>query len=114
MNRLLELLWQGKAVDAEASKAMLELMKRCRTGNARIRGLLPRDTVVAHKTGSLGGTVDDIGIIYLPQGAGHVTISALSKRTLADSANVERVIAEIARYAYDYFLFTAPAVPSSQ
>jgi beta-lactamase class A len=114
MNRLLEMLWQGKAVDAEASKAMLELMKRCRTGAARIKGLLPSDTVVAHKTGSLGGTVDDIGIIILPQGAGHVAITVLSKRTLADSADVERVIAEIARYAYDYFLFTAPttATPS--
>lgn len=112
MNRLLEMLWQGKAVDADASKAMLELMKRCRTGAARIKGLLPSDTVVAHKTGSLGGTVDDTGIIYLPQGAGHVAISVLSKRALADSADVERVIAEIARYAYDYFLFTAPTVPT--
>lgn len=109
MTRLLEMLWQGKVVDADASKAMLELMKRCRTGAARIKGLLPSDTVVAHKTGSLGGTVDDLGIIYLPQSAGHVAISVLSKRTLADSSDVERVIAEIARYAYDYFLFTAPA-----
>ena len=108
MTRLLDLLWQGKVVDADASKAMLELMKRCRTGAARIKGLLPSDTVVAHKTGSLGGTVDDLGIIYLPQSAGHVAISVLSKRTLADSSDVERVIAEIARYAYDYFLFTAP------
>ncbi|MFN2447150.1 MAG: serine hydrolase [Vicinamibacterales bacterium] len=112
MTRLLEMLWRGSVVDPEASKAMLELMKRCRTGAARIKGLLPPDTVVAHKTGSLGGTVDDLGIIYLPDGAGHVAISVLSKRTLADSGDVERVIAELARYAYDYFLFTAPASPS--
>lgn len=114
MNRLLEMLWQGKAVDTDASKAMLELMKRCRTGAARIKGLLPADTVVAHKTGSLGGTVDDTGIIYLPHGAGHVAITVLSKRALADSPDVERVIAEVARYAYDYFLFTAPASTPSQ
>lgn len=107
MTRLLELLWAGKVVDAEASAAMLELMKRCRTGAARIKGLLPRDTVVAHKTGSVGGTIDDVGIIYLPHGAGHVAISVLSKRTKAPSADVERVIAEVARSAYDFFLFTA-------
>ena len=109
MTRLLELLWRGQVVDADASAAMLELMKRCRTGGARIKGLLPRDTVVAHKTGSVGGTIDDVGIIYLPHGAGHVAVSVLSKRTRAASADVERVIAEISRYAYDYFVFTVPA-----
>lgn len=113
MTRLLELLWRGQVVDAEASSAMLELMKRCRTGTARIKGLLPRDTVVAHKTGSVGGTIDDVGIVYLPHGTGHVAISVLSKSTMAPSADVERVIAEIARYAYDYFVFTAPASSSS-
>lgn len=109
MTRLLEMLHRGQVVDAEASSSILELMKRCRTGNARIKGLLPRDTVVAHKTGSVGGTIDDVGIIYLPHNAGHVAISVLSKRTRADTEDVERVIAEVARYAYDYFLFTAPA-----
>ncbi len=112
MTRLLELLWRGQIVDPDASKAILDLMKRCRTGAARIKGLLPPDTVVAHKTGSLGGTVDDLGIIYLPHGAGHLAITVLTKRTLAESSDVERVVAEIARYAYDYFVFTAP--PSTQ
>ena len=50
-----------------------------------------------------------MGIIYLPHGAGHVAVSVLSKRTRAASADVERVIAEISRYVYDYFVFTAPA-----
>ncbi len=115
MTRLLEMLWKGQVVDEAASRDILELMKRCRTGTARIKGLLPRETVVAHKTGSIGGTIDDAGIMYLPHGAGHVAISVLSKRTMAQSPEVERVIAEIARYAYDYFLFTAsPAAPSSR
>lgn len=115
MTRLLEMLWKGQAVDKAASRDILELMMRCRTGTARIKGLLPAGTVVAHKTGSVGGTIDDVGIIYLPHGAGHVAISVLSKRTSADPPDVERVIAEIARYAYDFFLFTAPATePASK
>jgi beta-lactamase class A len=114
MNRLLEMIWQGKIVDTEASSSILELMKRCRTGAGRIKGLLPPGTVVAHKTGSLGGTVDDIGIIYLPQNAGHIAISVMSKRTLAESPAVEHVVAEMARYAYDFFLFTAPPLLSGQ
>jgi len=113
MARLMEMMWKGQLVDEAASKDMLEIMKRCRTGNTRIKGLLPRGTVVAHKTGSVGGTIDDVGLVYLPHGAGHVAVSAFSKRTSAASEDVERVIAEISRYAYDYFLFTAPATSPS-
>ena len=104
---LLEKMWRGDAVDKASSEAMLETMKRCRTGAGRIKGLLPPNTVVAHKTGTIGGVVDDVGIIYLPDDAGHVAIAVMSKQTRATDAEVERAIAQIARYAYDYFLFTA-------
>jgi beta-lactamase class A len=116
MVMLLEKIWRGEAVDRAASDAMLELLKRCRTGSARLPGLLPGGTVVAHKTGTLGGVVDDVGIVYLPNGAGHVAIAVMSKRTRAATEDVERTIAHIARYAYDYFLFTAetPAKPSAE
>ncbi len=63
MVMLLEKIWSGEAVDRVASDAMLELLKRCRTGANRIPGLLPNGTVVAHKTGTLGGVVDDVGIV---------------------------------------------------
>jgi beta-lactamase class A len=113
MVSLLEKIWRGEAVDRGASDAMLELLKRCRTGGNRIPGLLPNGTVVAHKTGTLGGVVDDVGIVYLPNGAGHVAIAVMSKRTRASLEDVERTLAHIARYAYDYFLFTAEATPKS-
>ena len=107
MVALLEKIWRGEAVDRAASDAMLELLKRCRTGENRLRGLLPASTPVAHKTGTLGGVVNDVGIVYLPDGAGHVAIAVMSKRTRAATESVERSLAHIARSAYDYFLFTA-------
>ena len=103
---LLEKMWRGEAVDKASSEAMLETMKRCRTGAGRIKGLLPSNTTVAHKTGTIGGVVDDVGIIYLPEEAGHLAIAVLSKQTRATDVEVERAIAQIARYAYDYFMFT--------
>jgi beta-lactamase class A len=106
---LLERIWRGEAVDRASSDAILETMKRCATGAQRIKGLLPRDTVVAHKTGSMGGVFDDVGIIYLPDNTGHVAIAVLTKSARAPSADAEQAIAEIARYAFDYFLFTAQA-----
>jgi beta-lactamase class A len=105
---LLEKIWRGETVDRASSDAILETMKRCRTGQQRIRGLLPRDVEVAHKTGSLGGALDDVGIVYLPDNAGHVAIAVLAKRTRASSEQVEKAMAEIGRAAYDYFYFTAP------
>jgi beta-lactamase class A len=113
MVALLEQIWRGTAVDRAASGAMLDLLKRCRTGENRLRGLLPADTDVAHKTGTIGGVVNDVGIIYLPGNAGHVAIAVMSKRTRATTETVERTIAHVARYAYDYFLFTADAAGSS-
>jgi beta-lactamase class A len=113
MVALLERIWRGEAVDRAASDAMLDLLKRCRTGENRLRGLLPRDTEVAHKTGTIGGVVNDVGIIYLPRGAGHVAIAVMSKKTRATAEDVERAIAHVARYAYDYFLFTGDVSSSS-
>lgn len=106
--RLLDRIWRGEAVDRAASDAILDTMKRCRTGEGRIKGLLPSTVTVAHKTGSIGGVIDDVGIVYLPDGAGHLAIAVMSKQTRAPEADVERAIAEIARYAYDYFTFAAP------
>jgi beta-lactamase class A len=106
---LLERLWRGDAVDKPSSDAILETMKRCRTGAGRIKGLLPPNAVVAHKTGTIGGVIDDVGIIYLPDDAGHLAIAVMSRQTRATDTDVERAIAQIARYAYDYFTFTTPA-----
>jgi beta-lactamase class A len=107
MNRLIRSIFTGRAASASATRKMLDILLACETGKARIPGLLPKDVAVAHKTGTLGGTVDDVGIVYLPEGRGHVAISVLS-RGMKDRDAAERAIAEVARYAYDYFRFAAP------
>lgn len=108
MNRLLETLFRGEIVDRAASDEIIEILKRCQTGLARIRGLLPEDTVVAHKTGTIGGTTNDTGIVYLPFDGGHLAITVFTKDAKAPAADRERVIAEISRFAFDYFIFTRP------
>jgi beta-lactamase class A len=86
---------------------MTDILLECETGEKRIKGLLPEKVQVAHKTGTLGGTVNDVGILYLPEGRGHVLVSVLSKG-MKDRDRAERAIAEIGRFAYDYFLFASP------
>jgi beta-lactamase class A len=106
MNRLLEMIYRGEIVDRAVSDEIIAILKECQTGPARIPGLLPPGTVVAHKTGTIGGSTNDIGIVYLPYNKGDLAITVLMKDGRAPAAERERVIAEIARFAYDYFVFS--------
>jgi beta-lactamase class A len=104
MNRLLEMLVKRKVVDYVASYRIIEILKECQTGTARIPGLLPKEIAVAHKSGTLGGSINDTGIVFLPDGAGHLAITVFMKNTKATTAVRERVIADITSYAYEYFV----------
>lgn len=105
MATLLTRMFAGKALSPESTKAFIAIMERCRTGTARLPGQMPPGTTVAHKTGTIGGTVNDVGMVSLPDGTG-VVIAAYVKASAAPVADRERAIAEIARTVRDYFLFT--------
>ena len=60
---------------------------------------------MAHKTGTIGQTTNDVGIIDLPGDAGHVVCVVYIKESeLEDNAAMEPVIAHIARTVHDYFV----------
>ncbi len=105
MAALLEKIYARKLHKPESADLLLDIMRRCQTGDARIKGMLPPETTVAHKTGSIGGTVNDVGIITLPGDAGHVVLAAFIKQGSKPEVS-ERTIAQISRTIYDYFLFT--------
>lgn len=106
MAALLEKIWKREALTPASSDLLLDIMKRCRTGAGRLKGILPEETEVAHKTGTIGKTLNDVGILTLPNGAGHVIVAAFVKKSDRPEAERERAIAEAARAAHDYFLFT--------
>jgi beta-lactamase class A len=105
MAALLEKIWKRQALTPASTDLHLDIMKRCRTGAGRLKGILPEGTEVAHKTGTIGETLNDAGIITLPSGAGHVVVVAFVKKSDRPDAERERAIAEAARAAHDYFLF---------
>lgn len=109
MAELIARIFRREGLTTASGDLFLDILRRCQTGNARLKGMLPEGTVVMHKTGTLGGVANDVGIIRLPGEAGHLAIAVFVKG--ADAATTEkrdRAIAEIARAAHDYFLF-APA-----
>jgi beta-lactamase class A len=106
MNALLEKIQKKEILDPASCDLVLDIMFKCQTGQGRIKGLLPPGTAVAHKTGTIGGTANDVGLIVLPDGLGHVALSILAKDFTRDTSEVEKIISQCARYVYDYFTFT--------
>jgi len=111
MVMLLERICRGDLLRSESGVLLLDIMQRCKTGEARLKGMLPPETVVAHKTGTMDGIINDVGIITLPEDAGHVAITVFLKSSEKGIPEREGAIAHIARSIYDFFLFQPPSPP---
>lgn len=105
MAELLVKIYRKDLLKRESAELLYDIMRRCQTGDARLKGILPAGTEVAHKTGTIGGTTNDVGIITLPDNAGHVAIAVFIKVSEKEVPQRERVIAELARAVHDFFLF---------
>ncbi|TDE10467.1 class A beta-lactamase [Dyadobacter psychrotolerans] len=106
MVNLLTGIYQNTVLKPESRDNLLAVMERCRGGAARLKGYLPPSTLVAHKTGSLNATAtDDVGIITLPDGAGHIAIAIFVADSEQPIEQREQTIAHLTRSIYDYFLF---------
>jgi beta-lactamase class A len=98
MCRLLERIESRTILDPGACTAIIELMKRIQSGT-RIPGLLPKGTVVAHKTGSYRRLRNDVGIVYAPNGP---YVIALFARELArDNVDDDGALARISLAVYE-------------
>jgi len=96
----------GKVLSKKSREFLLATMSRTRTGNGRLKGLLPRRTPVAHKTGTIGGVANDVGFITLPDGR-RFAIAVFTKSSTTPEADRDRAIAEISRTLYDFYYLTA-------
>jgi beta-lactamase class A len=105
MTKLLVKLFKNELIESKLSELLLKIMRGCKRGPARLMGLLPPKTPVAHKTGTLTGYTCDVGIITLPADYGNIAISAYIKNSNKDLINNECVLAEVGRSVYDFILF---------
>jgi beta-lactamase class A len=99
MATLLERIARGQAVSLTASADMDHLLLRQRV-NDRLPRLLPDAAQVAHKTGNLPGTVNDVGIIY---GLHSTVLVAALVSDAHDEAAAADAIARAALASYSYF-----------
>jgi beta-lactamase class A len=104
MVELLELLHGNKLVGPEASKAMLDHLKKC-DDKDKFPRFLPATVSVAHKTGSVNNSRTDAGILYFKEGP--VALCVLTdenedKTWKQDNAG-NRLCAEVAKTVHEHY-----------
>lgn len=102
MNRLLSVAYTGDYLSVKNHDFLWEKMGETVTGPDRIKGLLPRGTMVMHRTGTGYGSYNDVGIVTLPKGK-HLVISVFVADAQDPQEKCGIVIARIAKLAWDYY-----------
>lgn len=101
--RFLGALKGGALLSAPSTETLLAMMRRNTTGDRRIRALLPKGTPVWDKTGTIGRSVNDVGLVELPHGKGTLVVVALVKNSEKGYDAREAGIARVAKAAFDAF-----------
>ena len=100
-----------KLLSQKSHDFIWKIMRETSTGLDQLKGKLPEGTVVAHKTGWSGrnkttgitAAVNDVGVVFLPTGQ-HFFISVFITDSKEDKTTDAKIIAAIAKAAWDYFL----------
>lgn len=100
---LLGRLHRGELLSRTSADRILDAMRRCATGDKRLRAGLPKGTEVRDKTGTVGSCSNDAGIVTLPDGT-HLVLAVFVRGGAA--AGRDAAIASVARAAWRAF---APA-----
>lgn len=103
--QLLGRLQLGDLLPQAETDLLLGHMLQTTTGMRRIKGRLPPDTPVAHKTGTTAVVINDAGIITLPADskiAGRLVVVVF----VADGSSIarmERTVAQMSAAAFEFF-----------
>ncbi|MHC5354168.1 class A beta-lactamase, subclass A2 [Myroides sp. LJL115] len=111
-NKMLEMFYENtdNQLSWVSHNFIWNTMKDTESGENRLKGQLPEGIVVAHKTGwsgvnkqtGISAAVNDIGVVFLENGS-YFYISVFITDSKEDTPTNERVIADIAKLAWDYF-----------
>ena len=99
--RFLARLDKGDVLKPASRSLLFDIMARCHTGADRIPAGVPAGTPVAHKTGTLAGISNDVGIVTLPDQR-RLAIAVFT-RGIGEGPARAKIIADAARAAFDAF-----------
>jgi len=107
---LLEKFFKGQILKENTTKYLYQIMVETSRGLTWMKAGLPKNTELAHRTG-MSGTNDanlrvamnDIGIVKLPNGK-HFILSVYLKNITEKQEDTEKLIADITKATWDYFI----------
>jgi beta-lactamase class A len=85
----------------ESEELLMKAMRETATGPDRIRAGIPADAALAHKTGTMPGTLNDAGIITTADGKHHIAIAVFTKWSQGAEADRAKVVAAMTRAVYE-------------
>lgn len=107
--RLLSKFNSEKILDKTTTKWLYNAMLINASGGNRLKGKLPKNTKIAHRTGTsftndngMTGAINDMGIIELPNKK-KIIICVLVNDTYESFKKSEEIIADIAKVTYEHY-----------
>jgi len=107
--QLLQIFHQKNILSRTSQDFLWKTMVETSTGLKRMKYLLPKNTVVAHKTGTSGdkdgvtSAINDMGIIQLPNG-NYIAICVFVSNSKEDFNTNEKIIADVTKIIWDYYV----------
>jgi len=103
---------KNKLLSKKSYDFLWQIMRETSTGQKRLKAQLPANTIIAHKTGTSGtndkkitAATNDVGVVFLPNGQ-HYYISVFVSNSKEDENVNEKIIADISKASWDYFITT--------
>jgi beta-lactamase class A len=107
--KLLEAFYKRNILSKKSYDFLWKAMVETSTGPNKIKGKLPKEAIVAHKTGFSGknkegmtGATNDIGIIITPTGKKFAIALFVSDSMESETIN-DSIIADITKVVWDYY-----------
>ncbi|WP_261512602.1 CGA/CIA family class A beta-lactamase [Chryseobacterium paludis] len=106
---VLKKFYQGKLLSKKSTDYLMQVMLGTKTGTNKLIEQLPKNTPIAHKTGSSGknkngltGAENDMGIITLSNGKHYAIAVFVSNSTETDVVNC-KIVSDISKAVWDDF-----------
>lgn len=104
MIQLLQKFLAHEVVSPVLVDLLLTIMQHCKTAPHRLMNRLPKNILVSRKTGTLPGYVSEVAVIQMPFNSGHLILSIYIKDSDQTIDVCENIIAETARFIFDYYV----------
>lgn len=104
---VLKAFYNDKIVSKSSTDFLMKILVGTTTGQNKLKALLPKTAIIAHKTGSSGkndagltGAENDMGIVTLPNGNHYAICVFVSNSKETEAINC-KIIADISKLVYE-------------